>query len=243
MTGVQTCALPISLPAGGSTTFTVRPRTGLPANAYNGVVELWGSGESTKLNVQFAVTKPAGPSSFSDVAAGSTFAADIAYVSQKGLMSGVGEGRFNPGAPVTRGQLVTILYRLEGQPAVSGTGFPDVAAGSYCEKAVKWAAANSITAGGKDGLFRPGDSITREQLATFLFRYNAYKGYVSTQRADLGTFSDSAAVASYAKEALSWANAAGLVNGTSDGRLNPSGGATRGQAAAILHRFCVSIGK
>lgn len=233
----------VSLPAGGSTTFSIRPRTGLPANLYNGVVELYGSGESAKLNVQFAVTKPAGPTSFSDVAAGSTFAADIAYVSQKGLMSGVGEGRFNPQAPVTRGQLVTILYRLEGQPAVSGAGFPDVAAGSYCEKAVKWAAANGITAGGKDGLFRPGDSITREQLATFLFRYNNYKGYVTTQRADLGKFSDGAAAASYAREALSWANASSLVNGTSDGRLNPSGGATRGQAAAILHRFCVSIGK
>ncbi len=232
-----------SLPAGGSTTFSIRPRTGLPANAYSGVVELYGSGESAKLNVQFTVTRPAGPSTFSDVAAGSTFAADIAYVSQKGLMSGVGEGRFNPGAPVTRGQLVTILYRLEGQPAVSGAGFPDVAAGSYCEKAVKWASANGITAGGSDGLFRPGDSITRQQLATFLFRYNAYKGYVTTQRADLGTFSDGTTAASYAKEALSWANAAGLVNGTSDGRLNPSGGATRGQAAAILHRFCVSIGQ
>ena len=232
-----------SLAAGASTTFTVRPRTGLPANAYNGVVEIWGSGESAKVNVQFAVTRPAGPSTFSDVAAGSTFASDIAYVSQKGLMSGVGEGRFNPQAPITRGQLVTILYRLDGQPAVSGAGFPDVAAGSYCEKAVKWASANAITAGGKDGLFRPNDSITREQLATFLFRYNNYKGYVTTQRANLGSFSDGAAVASYAKEALSWANGAKLVNGTADGRLNPSGGATRGQAAAILHRFCVSIGK
>lgn len=232
-----------SLPAGGSTTFSIRPRTGLPANYYSGVVELWGSGESAKLNVQFTVTKPAGPTTFSDVATGSTFAADIAYVSQKGLMSGVGEGRFNPGAPVTRGQLVTILYRLEGQPAVSGAGFPDVAAGSYCEKAVKWASANGITAGGSDGFFRPGDSITRQQLATFLFRYNAYKGYVTTQRADLGAFSDGATTASYAKDALAWANAAGLVNGTSDGRLNPSGGATRGQAAAILHRFCVSVGQ
>lgn len=232
-----------SLPAGGSATFTVRPRAGLPANAYNGVVELWGSGESAKVNVQFAVTRPAGPSTFSDVAAGSTFAADITYVSQKGLMSGKGGGLFKPQDAITRGQLVTILYRLEGQPAVSGAGFPDVAAGSYCEKAVKWAAANGITAGGKDGLFRPNDSITREQLATFLFRYNAYKGYVTTQRANLGAFSDSASVSAYAKEALSWANGASLVNGTTDGRLNPSGGATRGQAAAILHRFCVSIGK
>ena len=100
------------------------------------MVELYGSGESAKVNVQFAVTKPAGPSTFSDVAAGSTFAADIAYVSQKGLMSGVGEGRFNPGAPVTRGQLVTILYRLEGQPAVSGAGFPDEIGRASCRERV-----------------------------------------------------------------------------------------------------------
>lgn len=233
-----------SLPAGGSLTFGIRPRTGLPANLYDGVIEVRGSdGESAKLSVKFTVNRPAGPSEFSDVASGSTFADDIAYVSRKGLMSGVGEGRFNPQAPVTRGQLVTILYRLEGQPAVSGEGFPDVADGSYCEKAVKWAAANGITTGGADGLFRPGDSITREQLATFLYRYNSHKGYQTEKRADLGTFSDGGSAASYAKDALAWANGAGLVNGTSDGRLNPSGGATRGQAAAILHRFCVSIGQ
>ena len=236
-----------SLPAGSSATFTIRPRTGLPANLYDGVVEVYGSSNdntlAAKLNVKFSVNRPAGPSTFSDVAAGSTFAADIAYVSQKGLMSGKGGGLFKPQESITRGQLVTILYRLEGQPAVSGAGFPDVAAGSYCEKAVKWAAANGITAGGKDGLFRPNDSITREQLATFLYRYNNYKGYVVAKQADLSAFSDSGSVASYAKDALSWANGTGLVNGTSDGRLNPSGGATRGQAAAILHRFCVSIGR
>nr|WP_325301210.1 S-layer homology domain-containing protein [uncultured Oscillibacter sp.] len=236
-----------SLPAGSSATFTIRPRTGLPANLYDGVVEVYGSSNdntlAAKLNVKFSVNRPAGPSTFSDVAAGSTFAADIAYVSQKGLMSGKGGGLFKPQESITRGQLVTILYRLEGQPAVSGAGFPDVAAGSYCEKAVKWAAANGITAGGKDGLFRPNDSITREQLATFLYRYNNYKGYVVSKQADLSAFSDSGSVSSYAKDALSWANGTGLVNGTSDGRLNPSGGATRGQAAAILHRFCVSIGR
>lgn len=236
-----------SLSAGGSATFSIRPRTGLPANLYDGVVEIYGysgdSAQTAKLTVKFTVNRPAGPSTFTDVPADSTFAADIAYVSQKGLMGGVGEGRFNPQAPITRGQLVTILYRLEGQPAVSGAGFPDVAAGSYCEKAVKWAAANAITAGGNDGLFRPGDPITRQQLATFLYRYNNYKGYMVAKQADLSTFADGSAVASYAKDALSWANGTGLVNGTSDGRLNPSGGATRGQAAAILHRFCVSIGK
>ncbi len=232
-----------SLPSGASTTFTIRPRTGMPQGAYSGVIDIVANGERAKLNVRFTVNAKSGPSTYPDVASGSTFAADIAYVSQKGLMGGKSDGNFKPQESITRGQLVTILYRLEGQPAVSGAGFPDVATGSYCDKAVKWAAANGITAGGKDGNFKPNDPITREQLATFLYRYNNYKGYQVAKQADLSKFSDGASVASYAKDALSWANGVGLVNGTSDGRLNPSGGATRGQAAAILHRFCVSIGK
>jgi len=234
-----------SLAAGGTATFTIAPRTGLAENNYNGVVMVQSmDGQSAKLDVRFIVTKKITVSTtFSDVPSDNTFAADIAYVSQKGLMSGKGGGMFKPQDAITRGQLVTILYRLEGQPAVSGTGFSDVAAGSYCENAVKWAAANGITNGGKDGAFKPNDPITREQLAAFLYRYNNHKGYDVSKRADLSTFSDGAAVASYAKDALSWANGAGLVNGTSDGKLNPSRGATRGQAAAILHRFCVSIGK
>ena len=232
-----------ALAAGASATFTIRPRAGLPANTYTGTVEITSNRETAQLSVQFAVTRPAGPSAFSDVAAGSTFAADSAYVSQKGLMSGVGNGNFNPQAPITRGQLVTILYRLEGQPAVSGLGFSDVAAGSYCEKAVKWAAVTGITTGGNDGLFRPGDPITREQMATFLYRYNQHKGFFTISFADLSTFPDAGSIASYAKDAMSWANGSSLINGTSDGRLNPSGGATRGQAAAILHRYCVSIGR
>ena len=223
-----------SLPAGGSTTFTIRPRTGLPANAYNGVVELYGSGESAKVNVQFAVTKPAGPSTFSDVAAGSTFAADIAYVSQKGLMSGVGEGRFNPGAPVTRGQLVTILYRLEGQPAVSGAGFPDVAAGSYCEKAVKWAAATGITKGNAEGLFQPNSPITREQLAVMLWRYAGCPAPGPDAALD---FPDADAVGEYARQALLWAVEKGILSGYGDGRLDPKGAATRIQAARMIMNF------
>ena len=232
-----------TLASGSSVSLNVRPRTGLPAGYYSGVIEINTNGEQAKVNVQFTVTRPAGPTTFTDVPSDSTFAADIAYVSQKGLMSGKGGGVFKPQDPVTRGQLVTILYRLEGQPAVSGVGFSDVAAGSYCEKAVKWAAATGITTGGNDGLFRPNDSITREQLATFLYRYNRHKGYFTLAFADLSTFPDVGSVSSYAKDALSWANGAKLVNGTGDGRLNPSGGATRGQAAAILHRYCTSIGR
>lgn len=232
-----------ALPAGGSVTLNIRPRTGMPAAQYGGVIEIDGGKEQARLNVQFAVNRPAGPSSFGDVPSDSTFAADIAYVSQKGLMSGVGGGNFNPKSPITRGQLVTILYRLEGQPAVSGLGFSDVAAGSYCEKAVKWAATTGVTTGGTDGLFRPNEPISREQMATFMYRYNRYKGYSASQLADLSAFSDAGSIASYAKDAISWANGAGLINGTGAGLLNPSGGANRGQAAAILHRYCVSIGQ
>ena len=232
-----------SIPAGGTSTFTVTPRTGLGSNVYNDSITVRAGSYSTRLDLRFTVTPKVLLAVFADVAADSTFAADISYVSQKGLMSGKGNNQFKPNDPITRGQLVTILYRLEGQPAVTGTGFSDVAAGSYCENAVKWAAAHNITTGGNDGTFKPNDPITRQQLATFLYRYNTYKVYSTASKADLSKFSDAASVADYAKEALSWANGAGLINGTGEGKLNPGGGATRGQAAAILHRFCVSIGK
>ncbi len=232
------------LAEGDSAVFTIRPRTGLPANRYDGVIEVRSSGgEAAQVHVKFIVSRPAGPSAFFDVEPGSTFARDIAYVSQNGLMSGKGGGFFCPQEAVTRGQIVTILYRLEGQPAVSGAGLPDVAAGSYCEKAVKWAVAAGITGGDGNGLFRPNDPVTREQLAAFLYRYHNYKGYPVGWQADLGAFPDGASVASYAREAFSWANGAGLINGTSGGYLNPSGRATRGQAAAILHRYCVNTGR
>lgn len=232
-----------ALPAGGSTTITVAPRSGMAQGTYNGTIEILSNGDHANLEVKFTVNFKTGVSSFPDVPSNSTFASDIAYVSQRGLMSGKSDGGFKPQESITRGQLVTILYRLEGQPFVSGTGFSDVAAGSYCEKATKWAAATGVTAGNADGTFKPDDPITRQQLATFLYRYSRYKGYFFLSYADLSKFSDASAVADYAKDALSWANGAGLVNGTSDGRLNPGGGATRGQSAAILHRFCVSIGK
>ncbi len=108
----------------------------------------------------FIVTKKAGPSTFADVAADHTFAADIAYVSQQGLMNGTSSTTFSPAAPITRGQLVTILYRIEGQPAVSGAGFSDVVPGSAFDNAIKWASATGITTGYADGTFKPSASIT-----------------------------------------------------------------------------------
>lgn len=232
-----------SLPAGGTATFNIRPMTGLMANDYKGIITVRANGYSADLSVNFTVSVNLSVLAFLDVPNGYSLAADIAYVTQRGLMNGTGGGNFNPYGPITRGQIVTILHRLAGQPVVTGAGFTDVAAGSYCETAVKWAAAIGITKGYEDGTFKPGDSITREQLATFLYRYATTRNLTTTLRADLSKFSDGDTVSAYARDALSWANGAGLVNGTGEGKLNPFGGATRAQAAAILHRFCENVAR
>ena len=232
-----------SLPAGGTATFNIRPMTGLMANDYKGIITVRANGYSADLSVNFTVSVNLSVLAFLDVPNGYSLAADIAYVTQRGLMNGTGGGNFNPYGPITRGQIVTILHRLAGQPVVTGDGFTDVAAGSYCETAVKWAAAIGITKGYEDGTFKPGDSITREQLATFLYRYATTRNLTTTLRADLSKFSDGDTVSAYARDALSWANGAGLVNGTGEGKLNPFGGATRAQAAAILHRFCENVAR
>ena len=232
-----------SLPAGGTATFNIRPMTGLMANDYKGIITVRANGYSADLSVNFTVSVNLSVLAFLDVPNGYRLAADIAYVTQRGLMNGTGGGNFNPYGPITRGQIVTILHRLAGQPVVTGDGFTDVAAGSYCETAVKWAAAIGITKGYEDGTFKPGDSITREQLATFLYRYATTRNLTTTLRADLSKFSDGDTVSAYARDALSWANGAGLVNGTGEGKLNPFGGATRAQAAAILHRFCENVAR
>ena len=156
-------------------------------------------------------------------------------------MNGTGGGAFSPSRSVTRGMLVTILYRLEGEPAVTNTAvYSDVAAGRYCTAAVAWAAENGIVNGYADGSFHPDDAISREQLAAILYRYALYKGYDTPASASLAKFSDSAEIGSYARAALAWANAEGLVNGTSSGTIAPKSTATRAQTAVILMRFLQS---
>lgn len=112
-----------------------------------------------------------------------------------------------------------------------------MAADSYCADAVAWAEQQGIVRGFDDGTFRPEGRITRQQLAAILFRYTEYRGADTAGRTDLSRFSDSAAVADYAREALAWAVSAGLLQGRSDGTLNPSGSATRAQTAVILQRL------
>ena len=179
---------------------------------------------------------------FVDVPSGSWYEDAVWYVYENGLMAGTSDTTFAPDITTSRGMIVTILYRLEGTPAISGaSGFTDVADGQYYTDAVAWAAANNIVGGYGNGLFGPNDTITREQMAAILYRYAQYKGYDVTASADLSGYSDAAQVSSYALAALQWANAEGLVNGTSDTTLTPGGSATRAQVAVILMRFCENI--
>ncbi|MDD7312510.1 MAG: S-layer homology domain-containing protein [Clostridiaceae bacterium] len=173
------------------------------------------------------------------MAPGDWFAADVEYVSAHGLMDGTGNGAFSPYAGTNRAMIVTILWRLEGKPSAgSPLTFRDVPAGQWYTEAVCWAAEKGIITGYSGDKFGPTDAVTREQMAAILFRYARYKHYNVTARADLSAFTDCGKISSWAAEAMSWANAAGLVNGLGDGRLAPQSSAVRCQTAAMLHRFC-----
>lgn len=181
---------------------------------------------------------------FKDVKTADWFYNDVKYVYEKGMMAGTAADVFAPNATTTRAMIVTILYRLEGSPAVIGTSaFVDVPAGQWYTDAVNWAAANQIVKGTSATTFAPNDSITREQMAAILYRYAQYKGYDVTKKADLSGYSDNGQVSAYAKDALAWANAAKLINGVTNTTLAPQGNATRAQVSAILHRFCDGVVK
>lgn len=182
------------------------------------------------------------PLPFSDVAEGIWYADAVSYVYQHGLMTGTSENRFSPDVTTSRAMIVTMLYRLEGSPAVSGAAaFPDVAPGQWYADAVAWASANGIVTGYDNGNFGPEDTITREQLAVIFYRYAAYKGYDKTPAASLDGYTDAAKVSPYATQAMGWAISTGLITGTSDTTLSPGGFATRAQAAVILTRFCQNL--
>ena len=181
---------------------------------------------------------------FGDVKSADWFYNDVKYVYEKGMMAGTAADVFAPNATTTRAMIVTILYRLEGSPAVTGTSaFVDVPAGQWYTDAVNWAAANQIVKGTSATTFAPNDSITREQMAAILYRYAQYKGYDVTKKADLSGYSDNGQVSAYAKDALAWANAAKLINGVTNTTLAPQGNAIRAQVSAILHRFCDGVVK
>ena len=186
-------------------------------------------------------SKPEVKLPFTDVSTSDWFYDDVAFVYKNGLFSGTDSRSFSPNASMTRAMLVTVLYRLEGEPTVTGrSSFTDVRSGAYYEKSVIWAAANGIVTGTDSTSFSPDAKVTREQLAAILYRYAQYRKLATDASAKLNSFTDADSVSAYASEALGWAVSEGLINGAS-GKLMPKGDATRAQVAAILHRFVKNV--
>ena len=185
------------------------------------------------------------PLPFDDVDDGDWFADAVRFVYENGMMNGVSETDFAPHAATSRSMIVTILYRLEGEPVVDDAmDFTDVAGDAYYAEAVRWAASEGIVGGYGGGLFGADDAVTREQLAAILYRYAVYKGYDVSIGEDTNilSYADFADLSEYAIPAMQWACGAGIVNGTSESTLTPQGEATRAQVAAMLMRFCEAIG-
>ena len=184
---------------------------------------------------------------FRDVKPSDWFYEGVKFANQHALFNGTAPDAFSPEAAMTRGMLVTVLWRLDGKTRAAKSGsFVDVPAKEYYAEAVAWAAENGIVNGTDATHFAPNDEVTREQIAAILYRYADKKGIDTSKRADLSVYPDANRVSSYAKEALAWANAAELIRGTSEnGRdyLAPQASATRAQVATILARYAQSIVK
>lgn len=233
---------------GKSVTFTFKPDTGYKVKDVKvngksvGAVKTYTIDKltvSTRIEVEFTN----GKLPFTDVRESDWFYEDVAFAYENGLFAGTSDTTFSPNASMTRAMLVTVLYRLEGQPAVNGrSGFSDVQYNGYYEDAVTWAADNGIVNGISASTFSPNANVTREQMAAILYRYAQYKKYNTAASSSLNSFSDHTSVSGYAVASLQWSVAEKLVNG-SNGKLMPTGNASRAQVAAILHRFAENVAK
>ncbi len=185
------------------------------------------------------------PAVFTDTVPTAWYAAHVDKVYDLGLMNGTGEHTFAPNANVNRAMAATVLYRIAGEPEVEGDiPFNDVPENKYYTNAVIWAEKHGVVAGFPDGTFRPNDNITREQLATILYRYAGAQGKVKEADADLSAFPDAAKVHAYALDAMAWAVGAELINGVGSGGksyLQPANNATRAQFATIISRYMESV--
>lgn len=173
---------------------------------------------------------------FTDVKSGNWFYDAVKYAYAQGLMTGTSATTFAPNGTMNRAMIVTVLYRLEKSPAVTGASkFTDVPAGQWYSDAVAWAAANKIINGYDETTFGPMNAVTREQMAAILFRYEQYKGLENvTLEENLNRFPDQNKISAYAIPALQWAVGQKIINGNADGTLDPTGTATRAQVAQIF---------
>ncbi len=180
---------------------------------------------------------------FRDVSKRDWYYDDVVYVYRKGYMDGMSSTRFGGELNTTRGQIVTILWRLTGEPrATKRNPFTDVSSSQYYYDAISWAYDAGVVDGFDAHTFKPDQNVTREQLAAILYRYAKYMNLSTSGSAYLAKYRDADKIANWAYDAMAWANYRGLINGTSATRIDPKGYATRAQIAAILHRFAVEYG-
>ena len=173
---------------------------------------------------------------FVDVNSGTWYYDAVSFVYNKGIMNGVTSTTFEPNSTITRGMVVTMLWRMAGEPYVSGGSFSDVASGRYYSTAVAWAAKNGIVDGYSSTVFGVNDPVTREQFATILYRYAKYMGY-STTGSSLTGYYDANSVSSWARDAMGWAVRNGIITGSGNSRLNPTGTASRAEVAQMFMSF------
>ena len=191
------------------------------------------------LGLAVGTALPASAAPFSDVASDAWYAQAVGEVSDAGIMNGTTDTTFSPDEQVTRGMVVTVLWRLAGSPAAAAaTTFPDVEDWYYYAPAVAWAQAAGVATGLGDGTFDGGSIVTREQLSVFLYRYSQYAGDELASGV-LDLYNDVDSVQSWALDGMAHAVGAGLITGTDEGNLEPAGPATRAQLAVILQRLMI----
>ena len=217
---------------------------GTSVNATNTGANTWtftvpAGATTVSITPSFAVSGTTGVP-FTDVPANNFYMQYVNFVYKHGMMQGDGSSYiFNGNGNVTRAQLVLILYRLSGSPAVSSySGFKDVPANAWYSQAVAWASANKIVSGRPGNVFDPGTAVTRQEFATILYNYNNFRGLGAGNTSNLSQFTDRGYVQSYALNAMQWAVGNGIISGTSNTTLSPNGTAIRFQAAAMLTRYC-----
>ena len=233
----------VSVPQGGSQTFSVTPHSGyalrdvLVDGRSVGAVTSYTFENVTEDHSISAVFKPSW-NPFTDVTESDWFYDAVRHAYEQNWMLGTSNTTFSPELSTQRGMIVTILWRMEGQPEAAGVrDFTDVEEGRYYTEAVAWADKNGIAMGYGNNKFGPSDPVTREQLAAILYRYAQYKGMDVSAKGELSGFTDAGKASAYAREPLGWAVGQGILNGKGGGILDPRGQATRAETAAMLQRF------
>ena len=200
---------------------------------------------TVKATFKATQTEPEQPSGlpFTDVAKDAWYFPAVEYVFNNGLMNGTTATTFAPNVNLNRAMMAAVLYNMEGKPACDKSGlFSDVENGKWYTDAINWAASNNIVSGMPDGTYAPNQALTREQMASILYRYAEYKGIDVSARADLSTFTDGTTVSPWAQDVVQWAVAEKLMSGNGN-ELQPKGTATRAQVATVLMNYSENVAK